>query len=111
MPHNVHDIKTRRELRISGIAAIDNKLESIRGLPILVWGSPNQNGDTNAKTEIPNPKWGCASQESPYRFEDLQTEIGIKKSPYQNRDPRTEMGIVQSLTRIGLGFVPIWALG
>jgi len=28
--------------------------------------------------------------------------------PYQNGDTRTEMGIVQSLSRIGLGFVPIW---
>ena len=34
--------------------------------------------------------------------------MGINTSPYQNGDPQTNMGIVQSLTRIGLGFVPIW---
>ncbi len=34
--------------------------------------------------------------------------MGIKTFPYQNGDPRTDMGIVQSQTRIGLGFVPIW---
>jgi len=31
-------------------------------------------------------------------------------NPYQNGDPRIGLGIVQSLTRIGLGFVPIWDL-
>jgi len=34
--------------------------------------------------------------------------MGINTSPYQNGDPRIGLGIVQSLTRIGLGFVPIW---
>jgi hypothetical protein len=53
------------------------------GIPISVWGSPNQNGDP-------------------------QTDMGINTSPYQNGDPRIGLGIVQSLTRIGLGFVPIW---
>jgi hypothetical protein len=55
------------------------------GIPISVWGSPNQNGDP-------------------------QTKMGINTSPYQNGDPRIGLGIVQSLTRIGLGFVPIWDL-
>ena len=34
--------------------------------------------------------------------------MGINTSPYRNGDPRIGLGIIQSLTRIGLGFVPIW---
>jgi hypothetical protein len=74
------------------------------GIPISIWGSPNQNGDPqtemgmritkNPQTDsgIPEPKWGSIHPHS----------------PYQNGDPRIGLGIVQSLTRIGLGFVPIW---
>ena len=45
-----------------------NVLESIRGHPILVWGSP-------------------------FRFGDPQTKTGNPESPYQNGDPRTNMGM------------------
>jgi hypothetical protein len=74
------------------------------GIPKLKWGSryhhskrgsPNQNGDANHK-------------ESPNRFGDPRTEMGINTSPYQNRDPRIGLGIVQSLTRSSVGLVPIW---
>jgi hypothetical protein len=71
------------------------------GIPVLVWGSPNRNGDPQTKmgmqiTRIPKPIRG-----SPNRN-------GIKTSPYQNGDPRTNMGIVQSLTHTNMGFIPIW---
>ena len=102
------------------------------GIPVLVWGSPNQNGDprtnmgmktltdlgipipkrgspnVHTKTGIPEPIWGCKSNESPNRFGDPQTKTGIPESPYQNGDPRTNMGIVQSLTHTNMGFIPIW---
>jgi hypothetical protein len=81
-------------------------------IPEPIQGSPNQNGDQ----DIPIPKWGSLNRdgdahhkEFPNRLGDPRTEMGIKTSLYQNGDPQTEMGIVQSLTRIGLGFVPIWA--
>ena len=81
-------------------------------IPELIRESPNGNGDQ----DIPIPKRGSLNRcgdvhhkESPTQFGDPQTEMGIKTSPYQNGDPRTKMGFVQSLTRIGLGFVPIWA--
>jgi hypothetical protein len=72
-------------------------LESIRGHPILVWGSPYRFGDPQTKTGIPEPKWGCASNESPNRFGDPQTKMGIKTSPYQNGDPRTKMGMHRTM--------------
>jgi hypothetical protein len=53
---NLQNRGHRRQIRIN------------TGTPNLVWGSPYRNGDTNTKTGIPKPKWGCASQESPYRF-------------------------------------------
>jgi hypothetical protein len=65
------------------------------GIPKPKQGSPKRNGDANHK-------------ESPNQFGDPRTEMGINTSPYQNGDPRISLGIVQSLTRIGLGFVPIW---
>ena len=37
--------------------------------------------------------------ESPNRFGDPRTEMGINTSPYQNGDPRIGLGIVQSPTR------------
>ena len=64
----------------------------------------------HTKTGIPEPKWGCNSNESPNRFGDPQTDSGIPEFTYQNGDPRIGLGIVQSLTRSGLGFVPIWGL-
>jgi hypothetical protein len=68
------------------------------GIPILVWGSPNQNRDHRIEMLM------CVTN----RFGDPRAEMGINTSPYQNGDPKIGLGIVQSLTRIGLGFVPIW---
>ena len=74
------------------------------GIPVLVWGF----GDPHFGLGIPKSVWGCESQQSPNRFGDPQTKTGIPKSPYQNGDPRIGLGIVQSRTRIGMGFIPIW---
>jgi hypothetical protein len=71
------------------------------GIPISVWGSPNQNGD-------PQTEMGMHHKQSPNRFGDPRTEMGIKTSPYQNGDPRIGLGIVQSLTHSDSGFIPIW---
>ena len=78
------------------------------GIPESVWGSPYQNGDARGK----NPHIGLGIPESvrgsPNQNGDPRTEMGINTSPYQNGDPRICLGIFQSLTRIGLGSVPIW---
>jgi hypothetical protein len=72
------------------------------GIPISVWGSPNQNGD-------PRTEMGMRITKNPQTDSGIpRTEMGINTSPYQNGDPRIGLGIVQSLPRIGLGFVPIW---
>jgi hypothetical protein len=57
-------------------------------------GSPNRNGDANHK-------------ESPNRFGDPQTDSGTHT---KTGIPELVWGFVQSLTRIGLGFVPICRL-
>jgi hypothetical protein len=65
------------------IAVVDRRAvtiiisESIRGHPILVWGSPYWFGDPRTKTGIPEPKWGCESQRIPKP---------IRGSPNQNGD-------------------------
>jgi hypothetical protein len=70
--------------------------------------SPYQNGYPRTKTGTPESVWGCESQTIPKPIRGSLTDLGINASPYQNGDPRIGLGIVQSLTRIGLGFVPIW---
>jgi hypothetical protein len=56
------------------------------GIPISVWGSPNQNGD-------PQTEMGMHHKQSPNRFGDPRTKMGIKTSPYQNRNPESVWGL------------------
>ncbi len=67
-------------------------LESIRGHPILVWGSPYRFGDPQTKTRIPESKWGCKAQRIPKP---------IWGSPNQNGDPRIPIPKRGSPNRFG----------
>ena len=82
------------------------------GIPKFVWGSnsgipkPKQGSPNNhTKMGIPKIKWGCKSSESPNRFGDHQTEMGIPQIKKQKRgspnqfgdangvNPQTDLGI------------------
>jgi len=70
------------------------------GIPKPKWGYQYQNGDPQTKmgmrvARIPISVWGSQKQ-------NWDQEIPIPKRGSPNRN-----GVVQSLTRIGLGFVPI----
>ena len=72
------------------------------GIPISVWGSPNQNGD-------PRTEMGMRITKNP------QTDLGIPEPkwvsihPHTNtRIPESVWGLFSHYPELGLGFVPIW---
>ena len=74
------------------------------GIPEPKWRSRHP----HTKTGIPKPKWGCESQGIHKPIRGSPNRNGDQYIPIPKRGSRKDMGIVQSLTRIGLGFVFIW---
>jgi hypothetical protein len=67
-------------------------LESIRGHPILVWGSPYWFGDPQTKTGIPEPKWGCKSQRIPKPIWGSPNRNGDQYIPIPKRGSQNRFG-------------------
>jgi hypothetical protein len=90
-------------------------LESIQGHPILVWGSPYRFGDTQTKTGIPEPKWGCESQRIPKPIRGSPNQNGDQYIPIPKQGSQNRFGdcSVTKQNRFGVcsdlglkGFVP-----
>jgi hypothetical protein len=89
--------------------------ESIRGHPILVWGSPYRFGDPQTKTGIPELKWGCESQRIPKPIRGSPNQNGDQYIPIPKRGSQNRFGdcSVTNQNRFGVcsnlglyGFVP-----